>query len=88
MQQILFSKAIVPADCTVPALPDAVSIEQARQEAHELRGLTKGIDPREAEREQAAVKLAEQERVAAELEAQRAGRRPRPCWWARLGAFI
>lgn len=50
-----------------------ISIEQARQEAHELRGLTeKGIDPREAEREQAAVKLAEQERVAAELEAQRA----------------
>lgn len=50
-----------------------ISIEQARQEAHELRGLTeKGVDPREVEREQLAAKLAEQERVAAEIEAQRA----------------
>ncbi len=41
----------------------AVSIEDARREAHKLRGLTEqGTDPREIEREQAAVKA---EQVAA-----------------------
>ena len=50
-----------------------ISIEKARHDTHELRGLTeKGIDPREVEREQAAARLAEHERAAAEVVAKRA----------------
>jgi integrase len=43
----------------------AVSIDAARQEAHRLRGLTEqGVDPREVERQQQAVKAAEQATTA------------------------
>src|SRR5665647_577497 len=43
----------------------AVSIDQARTEAHRLRGLTEqGTDPREAERQQQTVRTAEQAAAA------------------------
>jgi integrase len=45
---------------------DAVSIDEAKAEAHRLRGLTeRGIDPREGERQQVAAKAAENAAAAA-----------------------
>ncbi len=50
----------------------SISIEQARQEAHALRGLTeKGQDPRELERQQETAKAAVIADAAAKAEAQR-----------------
>ena len=49
-----------------------VSIDQAKTEAHRLRGLTEqGIDPREAERQQAADKTAAIAATAAKVEADK-----------------
>jgi integrase len=49
-----------------------VSIEDARREAHRLRGMTEqGIDPREVEAKELAAKKAEVERVAKEEAAKR-----------------
>lgn len=49
-----------------------VSIEEARQEAHRLRGLTeRGIDPRELEAQELAAKQVEAERAAKEAESKR-----------------
>lgn len=49
-----------------------VSIEEARQEAHRLRGLTeRGIDPRELEAQELAAKNAEAERAVKEAESKR-----------------
>lgn len=48
-----------------------VSIEDARREAHRLRGLTEqGVDPRELEAQEQAAKQAEAEKVAKEAEAK------------------
>ncbi|MEN9375473.1 MAG: hypothetical protein RL710_630, partial [Pseudomonadota bacterium] len=50
----------------------AVSIDQAKAEAHRLRGLTEqGIDPREGERQQEADKAAAIAAHAAQLEADK-----------------
>ena len=50
----------------------AVSIDDAKVEAHRLRGLTeKGIDPREGEREQQEAKAADIAAAAAKLEADK-----------------
>src|SRR5665647_647005 len=50
----------------------AVSIDQAKTEAHRLRGLTEqGTDPREAERQQQADKAAAAAATAAKVEANK-----------------
>jgi integrase len=50
----------------------AVSIDQAKTEAHRLRGLTEqGIDPRDGERQQDAAKAADIAATAAKLEADK-----------------